>query len=82
MFVALPMVGVWCNWRVLLCLMVVRATIVCYMSCVAVGVLGCRCLLRFVVVGLCCVLFFGLLRVAVCCCCVLFSVVPCVVVSC
>ena len=60
------MVGAWCNWRVLLCLMAVRAAIVRYMSCVAVGVLGC-CLWRCVVVGVCCVLFW----VVVACCCVL-----------
>ena len=54
LFVGLPMVGVWCIWRVLLCLMAVRAAIVCYMSCVAVGVLG-RNLLRFAVVGVCCI---------------------------
>ena len=79
--VGLPMDGVWCNLHVLLCLMVVRAAIACYMSCFVVGFLACGCLLWFVVVVLCCVLFWG-------CCCVLlcvvvavlFSVVPCVVV--
>ena len=68
LFVGLPMVGVWCNWRVLLCLMAVRAAIVCYMSCVVACVVGCCGLLRFVVMVLCCVLLFG-------CGCVLLCVV-------
>ena len=51
--VGLPMVGVWCNVRVLLCLMVVRAAIACYTSSVVVDVIVCCCVLWFDVVVLC-----------------------------
>ena len=79
--VGLPMVGVWRNLHVLLCLRVVRAAIACYMSCVVVCFLARGCLLWFVVVVLCCVLCVGcrcvLLGVVVV---VLFIVVLCAVV--
>ena len=79
--VGLPMAGVWFNLHVLLCLMVVRDAIACYMSGVVVGFLACGCLLWFVVAVLCCGLFGGCCRVLLCVVvAVLFSVVPCVVV--
>ena len=79
LFAVLPMVGVWCNWRVLLRLMAVRAAIVCHVLC-------CRWCPWLLFVAVCCswcvlcVVLGLLLRVAVFCCCVLFNVVPCVVV--
>ena len=72
------MVGVWCNVRVLLCLMLVRAAFACSMSFVGAGVLVCCCLSWFVVVVLCCV--FVVFLVAVVCCGVLcFFLLRCVV---